>query len=196
MYRMVNRAITQFIKITYGQEIWERVVSKANIQDDIIIIEQYPGGASLKLVGALSEITTRTTSQILISIGEYWLELIYKSEYGELLNGVGDTLPELLSSLDDIHTQANPSSEELVPLSFWISDLTEDSLILHYASDQDGLAPLVVGLVRALSKKLDTECSIIQVGFRGDMVDHDEFAVAFEKVEVKDLFQRSRRTVV
>ncbi len=192
MYGMINRAITQFIKKTYGQEIWERVVSNAGIQDETRCHTPYPNQTTVDLVEALSDVTARRPSQLLISIGEYWVELAQQSEFGETLKMAGDTLPDVLSNLDALHNQSVHTADSGQTLSFWISDLTEDSLILHFASGQDGLSSIVVGMVRALSNSLDTGCSIIQVGFRGDMGDHDEFAVAFEKYEIEDIYQHER----
>ena len=100
------------------------------------------------------------------------------------MNLAGDTLPDVLSTLDATQSKSSHLFKQPEPISFWISDLTEDSLILHYASEQEGLAPMVVGFVRGLCKLIDTECSIIQVGFKGETSEHDEFAVAFEKIGV------------
>ena len=183
MYGMVNRAIEQFIKEKHSQSTWERVASKAAVEDEFMSMEQYPDSASVNLVVGLSEVTGQTPTQVLADIGEYWVEFAHNSEYGELLDMAGDTLPEVLSNLDEMHMRVGQSFDELKPPSFWISDLTDDSMILHYASERDGLAPMVVGLVRGLGKLLDTACSVIQVGFKGDTSDHDEFAVAFEKIE-------------
>ena len=185
MYGMVNRAIEQFIKEKHGMDTWERVASKADVQEEFLSMEQYPDSASVNLVVGLSEVTAETPSQILADIGEYWVMFAHNSEYGDLLDMAGDTLPEVLANLDEMHMRVGQSFDELKPPSFWVSDLTEDSLILHYASERDGLAPMVVGLVRGLGQLLDTGCSVIQVGFKGDTSDHDEFAVAFEKIEIE-----------
>lgn len=183
MYGMVNRAIELFIKEEHGNEIWERVASLANVTADFISMEQYPDAVSVSLVVELSKVTELTPNQILASVGEFWVDFAHKSAYGDLLDMAGDSLPEVLANLDDMHARIGQSFDALKPPSFWVSDLTEDSLILHYASEREGLAPMVVGLVRGLSKHLNTECSVIQVGFKGDTSEHDEFAVAFEKIE-------------
>ncbi len=182
MYGMVNLAIEQFIKENHGQDTWETVASKTGVINDFISMEQYPDSDSVNLIVGLSKITSQTPAQILTAIGEYWITFAYNSEYGDLMDMAGDNLPDVLANLDELHFRVGHSFEDLSPPSFWITDVTEDSLILHYHSEREGLAPMVVGLVRGLSKHLQTECSIIQVGFSGDTGDHDEFAVAFEKV--------------
>ncbi|MFK7843871.1 MAG: heme NO-binding domain-containing protein [Rhodothermales bacterium] len=189
---MVNRAIEQFIKKYHGEAVWERVASKAAIHEGFTSMEQYPDSTSVDLVVGLSEATGKTPRQTLAEIGEYWVHFAYESEYGELLDMAGDTLPEVLSNLDDMHTRVGYSFEDLQPPSFWVTDLTEDSMILHYASSREGLSPMVVGLVRGLSKHLNTACSVIQVGFKGDTSNHDEFAVAFEKIEQETLLPKQK----
>ena len=186
MYGMVNRAIEKFIKEQHGNDTWERVASLAKVEDDFISMEQYADEVSVNLVVGLSQVTGLTPNQILTSIGEYWVDFAHNSDYGDLLDMAGDSLPEVLSNLDDMHARIGQSFDALKPPSFWISDLTEDSLILHYVSERDGLAPMVVGLVRGLSKRLNTACSVIQVGFKGETSEHDEFAVAFEQIEVEE----------
>lgn len=183
MYGMVNRAISRYIREKYGEDTWERVASKANVRDVYMEMEQYPDSRSFDLIASLSEVTSLSPSQILTDVGEYWIKFVYASAYGELIDAAGDTLPEVLSNLNDLHAHAGASFKALKAPSFWISDVTEDSLILHYASEREGLAPLVVGLVRGLSNLLHTDCSVIQIGFKADIGDHDEFAVAFSKRE-------------
>ncbi|MEM8484690.1 MAG: heme NO-binding domain-containing protein [Bacteroidota bacterium] len=187
MYGMVNRAIEQFIRKEHGEEVWERVASKASVSHEFISMEQYPDSVSVNLVVGLSEVTGMGPAQVLADVGEYWVSFAYNSEYGDLLDMAGDTLPEVLANLDEMHTRVGQSFEKLDTPSFWVSDLTEDSMILHYNSSRDGLAPMVVGLVRGLGNLLDTDVSVIQVGFKGDTGDHDEFAVAFAKKEKADL---------
>ncbi len=183
MYGMVNRAIEQFIRKEHGEDVWERVASKADVNQDFISMEQYPDSVSVDLVVGLSEVTGMGPGQVLADVGEYWVSFAYNSEYGDLLDMAGDTLPEVLSNLDEMHTRVGHSFENLNTPSFWVTDLTEDSMILHYASNREGLAPMVVGLVRGLGNLLETDVSVIQVGFKGDTSDHDEFAVAFAKKE-------------
>ncbi len=195
MYGMVNRAISEFIKHKYGADTWERVASKASVRDEYVSMEQYPDSHSVDLVVALSETTTLSPAQLLTEIGEYWIEFAYNSEYGDLMDMAGDTLPEVLSNLDEMHTRVGESFADLTPPSFWISDVTEDSLILHYASEREGLAPMVVGLVRGLANLLNTECSVIQVGFRADTGGEDEFAVAFAPKEAPEKISKPAHTV-
>lgn len=183
MYGMVNRAIEQFIREEHGEEVWERVASKASVSADFISMQQYPDSVSVDLVVGLSEVTGTGPAQVLADVGEYWVSFAYNSSYGDLLDIAGDTLPEVLANLDEMHTRVGQSFDDLNTPSFWVSDLTEDSMILHYSSNREGLAPMVVGLVRGLGKLLDTDVSVIQVGFKGDTSDHDEFAVAFAKKE-------------
>ena len=183
MYGMVNRAIEQFIRKEHGESVWEQVASKAAVKDAFISMEQYPDSVSVNLVVGLSEVIGMGPAQVLADVGEYWVSFAHNSDYGDLLDMAGDTLPEVLANLDEMHTRVGQSFENLNTPSFWVTDLTEDSLILHYASDRDGLAPMVVGLVRGLGNLLDTDVSVIQVGIKGDTSDHDEFAVAFAKKE-------------
>jgi Haem-NO-binding len=92
----------------------------------------------------------------------------------------GDTLPEFLENLDNLHARVGVSFPKLQPPSFECSDIEEDSLSLHYRSNREGLAPMVFGLVKGLGTRFDTEVDITQTQSRDDGAEHDEFLVKYK----------------
>jgi hypothetical protein len=52
-------------------------------------------------------------------------------------------------------------------------------LKIHYFSHRDGLAPMVVGLVKGLAKRFNTSINIKLIQAKADGHDHDEFEVQF-----------------
>ena len=101
------------------------------------------------------------------AFGEYWTTYTAEAGYGELMRSAGKTLPEFLRNLDLLHTRVKMSFPHLVPPSFTVTDETADSLVLHYYSSRQGLAPLVVGLLRGLGDRFGVAVTVSQ-----ERVDH------------------------
>lgn len=180
MYGMVNKAIVKYISTKYGAETWENIKRRAELVDDNFInMEQYDDRVSVAMVVSAANAVGKTPAQILEEVGEYWIQFALDSDYGELLRNAGDTLPELLMNLDNMHVRVGYSFSELKPPSFWCTDIGESSLTLHYVSEREGLTPMVSGLVRGLARMLQFECTVEQKVFKTDGHDHDEFYVTF-----------------
>ncbi|MEO1186428.1 MAG: heme NO-binding domain-containing protein, partial [Cyanobacteria bacterium J06636_27] len=62
--------------------------------------------------------------------------------------------------LDSLHSRVGVSFPKLQPPSFEAEELEDDTLNLQYHSTREGLAPMVVGLVKGLGKRFDTEVDI------------------------------------
>ncbi len=99
---------------------------------------------------------------------------------GEMMDMSGDALPEFLENLDNLHARVGVSFPKLQPPSFECTDMEENSLSLHYRSDREGLTPMILGLVKGLGTRFDTEVHITQTQNRDDGAEHDEFLVIYK----------------
>ena len=59
--------------------------------------------------------------------------------------------------------------------------MTGDSLNLHYFSERDGLAPMVVGLLEGLGPLYNVRVGIEQTQQKAEGDDHDVFALQFQE---------------
>ena len=183
MYGMVNGAIQKLIISKYGESTWARVQEQAGLNaDGFLSMEQYEDSISVDMVVALSQLCEKTPAQVLEEIGEYWIEFAHNSEYGALLEMAGDTLPEVLMNLDDMHTRIGQSFSDLKPPSFWCTEVTDNSLLLHYASLRDGLSPMIIGLLKGLGTLLNVEVEVRQVTEKGEEDEFATFSVVFEPI--------------
>ena len=193
MYGMVNGAIKQHILQTYGETTWHEVKNSSNIEeDDFLSMEQYEDSVSVALVVALGEAVSKSPAQVLEDIGEYWIEFALNSEYGSLLRMAGSTLPEVLMNLDDMHVRVGQSFNKLQPPSFWCTDVTEDSLVLHYSSTREGLTPMILGLVKGLGKHLNVSCTVSQITGEEAATEYESFKVNFAEQSVQATESASR----
>ncbi|HYW22417.1 MAG TPA: heme NO-binding domain-containing protein [Nodularia sp. (in: cyanobacteria)] len=178
MYGLVNKGIHDMVCSRFGEEIWQEIKQKAEVETDVFLSMQgYPDDITHRLVKAASVVLNLSPSQIMEAFGEFWVQYTSEEGYGEMMDMSGDTLPEFLENLDNLHTRLGISFPQYQPPSFDCSDVEEHSLSLHYHSHREGLAPMVVGLVKGLGSRFDTEVEITQTQSKNDGAEHDEFLV-------------------
>lgn len=178
MYGMVNKAVQGLITSRFGEDAWQRVKARAKVEDEIFLSnESYPDSVTYDLVAAASEELKLPAEQVLHAFGEYWILETARRGYGALLDAAGSTIPEFLQNLPSFHARVRLIFPNLQPPRFETTDVTADSLKLHYFSDRPGLAPFMVGLLSGLGKHLNTPVEVTRAVEKGDGSDHDVFFV-------------------
>lgn len=180
MYGMVNKAIEDLLRHRYGDSTWDEIKRRAGVDVEVFVsMSAYPDAMTYDLVNAASAVVGAPAAVLLEAFGEYWTLYTARQGYGELLRMGGDSLCEFLLKLDNLHTHVGLSFPQLRTPSFWCTDMTADSVRLHYRSTREGLAPMVVGLVTGLGRMLNTETAVEHAVSRAAGADHDEFVVRF-----------------
>src|SRR5690606_38474032 len=64
----------------------------------------------------------------------------------------GSTLREFLGNLDNMHTRVGLSFPRLRPPSFVVRDSGAEAIEVEYHSTREGLAPMVLGLLKGLAR--------------------------------------------
>jgi hypothetical protein len=181
MYGMVNKAIEDMVCTQFGEETWEQIKHKAAIEDETFVsMEAYPDDVTHRLVKAASAILGLSAAEIMQAFGEFWVKYTAQEGYGELLDMSGESLPEFLDNLDNLHARVGISFPKLQPPSFECTNTEENSLHLHYRSEREGLAPMVLGLVKGLGSRFDTEVDVVHLKQREQGEGHDEFVVKYK----------------
>ncbi|WP_216908197.1 heme NO-binding domain-containing protein [Synechococcus sp. CCY 0621] len=175
MYGLVNRAIQQMVTTHHGEEVWQRIKDRADLQDlDFFSTYQaYPDDVTHRLVAAATQELGLSGDQIMQAFGEYWITYTASEGYEQLLESTGETLPEFLDQLDNLHARAAVAFPELQPPSFRCEHSTDASMQLEYRSKRQGLAPMVTGLLHGLGKRFQTPVEVDQMASRdqGDATD-------------------------
>ena len=122
------------------------------------------------------EVLDKDGGAVLEEVGEHWIEFA-GNPYKDLFDMSGDNFVEFVKNLNDLHTRVGQLMPDLKPPSFYLTDETDDSFILHYHSEREGIWPMVLGLIRGLGKKFNTEVEITHTKGREDGLDHDQFLV-------------------
>lgn len=189
MYGLVNKAVQDMICKYHGEETWAIIKHKAAIEDiDFFIgMEGYPDDVTYRLVAAASDVLGIPPQEILKAFGEYWVTYTAEEGYGELLASAGNSLPEFMENLDNLHARVGLSFPNLLPPCFESEHTTEKSMDLHYKSTRQGLAPMVIGLVHGLGKRFQTKVDITQTSYREQGAPHDTFSITYDDSQSYDL---------
>jgi len=178
MYGMVNRAVEEMVCMHHGEPLWEEIKSRAGVDVDVFMSnEPYPDEMTYRLVGAASEVLNLPAERVLEAFGEHWVLHTARDGYGGLLQAAGTTLPEFLRNLPNFHSRVAMIFPKLQPPRFECTDVTADSLRLHYVTHRDGLTPFVVGLLQGLGKMYSTPVTVRLAESRAEGADHDVFDV-------------------
>jgi len=181
MYGLVNKAIQDMVCSRFSEETWKVIKHKAEVDVDVFIsMEGYPDDITHRLVKAASDVLGLSPTEIMQAFGEFWVQYTAEEGYGEMMDMSGDTLPEFLENLDNLHARVGVSFPKLQPPSFECTDMEENSLNLHYRSDREGLTPMILGLVKGLGNRFDTQVHISQTQSRDEGGEHDEFLVIYK----------------
>lgn len=182
MYGMVNKALEDMVVEGFGEEGWERIKTEAGVDVDVFISNQgYPDAITYQLVAAASTVLNRPATELLEAFGVHWVVKTAREGYGDLMAANGRTLPEFLLNLPNFHARVSLIFPHLQPPRFVCTDVTDQSLRLHYYSHRAGLAPLVRGLLRGLSQMFDTLVRVEQEADRAAGAEHDIFRICWER---------------
>lgn len=180
MYGLVNQAIRDMIFVNHGQEIWVKVRERADVEiEQFEGMEPYPDDLTHRLVMAASLELQQSPHALLRAFGGFWVRYTAAEGYGPLMEMAGSSLPEFLHNLDDLHARVGVNFPQLVPPAFDTEEMEEGTMHLHYHSQRQGLAPMVIGLVEGLGDRFETPVAVEQLACRTDGSDHDVFAVRY-----------------
>lgn len=181
MYGFINRAVEEYIIARHGKETWHHIREKAGYPDEpFLTMERYDDQVTYNLMGvACAELGVKP-EDMMFEFGRHWIQYTAVKGYGDILTGAGNTLPELLKSLDHMHTRVKLSFPNLEPPSFSVSEETPTSLVLHYYTHRPGLAPLVLGILKGLEERFALDITATLERDDTSARPHDLFRVSWK----------------
>lgn len=178
MYGLVSRALEDLVILKYGEDSWDSIKSKANVEIDAFINnEPYPDEVTYKLVAAASEVLKISAKEVLLQFGRHWILKTGIENYGSLLRAGGESLQQFLINLHRFHARVQLIFPDLEPPTFYCTDLRENSLRLHYITHRRNLTDFVEGLLEGLSILFNTPIRVNLVEAKSSGADHDVFEV-------------------
>lgn len=178
MYGIVNKAMEDLITSRFGAAQWNAIKEKSGIDIEFFISnEPYDDAITYKLAIAASDELEIPLSQILESFGRWWVLHTGMEKYGGLMSAGGKNLKEFLINLPAFHTRIMLIYPKLTPPEFAVSDISEQSLLLHYFSKRVGLHDFVIGLLHGLAELYETPATIELVQSRENGSNHEVFKI-------------------
>ncbi|MBX3161438.1 MAG: heme NO-binding domain-containing protein [Deltaproteobacteria bacterium] len=178
MYGLVNKAVVDLVCSKFGQETWNKIKQKAEVDIDLFVsMDAYPDDVTYRLVGAASEVLGLKPEQVLEAFGEYWVLYTAQEGYGPLLSAAGSNLRDFLKNLDALHARVALTMPDLRPPRFRLVDVDAQTMKLEYFSTRQGLAPMVSGLLKGLGIRFSTSIDVAHAR-EGD---HDEFTITMSQ---------------
>lgn len=176
MYGLVNRAIEQLVLAARGPDGWRRVRERAGVAlEGFVAVQSYPDEVTFRLVQAVATELQMTQAQVLEAFGEYWILYTAEQGYGELMRAGGQDMVGFLGALNDMHGRIESTFHNLAVPYFEIAPLPDGRFDLLYESQRDGLAPMVVGLLRGLARRFGQAIEIEHVQHRAPGRPQDRF---------------------
>lgn len=164
MYGLVNKAVEDLVCSRFGEETWTLILERAGVDTvGFVSMESYPDEITYKLVAAASEVLEVPAPALLEAFGEHWILYTAHEGYGELIWMFGSTLREFLGNLDNMHTRVGLSFPDLRPPSFVVRDAGPGMIDVEYHSIREGLAPMVIGLLKGLGRNFNQDVGIEHV---------------------------------
>jgi hypothetical protein len=180
MYGLINNAIQGMICDRFDEATWQKIKQKAQFADESFFsLENYPDDLTHRLVKSASQVLGLSGTEIMQAFGEYWIKFTASAGYQEILDMAGDTLPEFLENLDDLHTRIGVQFPKFRPPSFECTKVSQDVIELDYRSAREGFAPMVVGLIKGLGDRFHTAVEIAQTQSREAGCDRDTFRIEY-----------------
>ncbi len=153
MYGMVNNAIRDYVRDAHGEAAWQEIAEKAGVDaGEFGSVTPYSDAVTLAIVGESCAVLDIEPEAFLFAIGQRWVRYAAQSSFSALLKFGGRNFEEIVQNLDQIHTRIKVSLPELVLPSFRVERASDEQLLVHYASQREGLFRFVEGLFHGLAE--------------------------------------------
>jgi Haem-NO-binding len=178
MYGLVNAAFRELIVSLYGDEKWELIrTAVVPDVDTFSTMEPYPDEVTYRMVERACHFTGVSQEELLIKFGEHWVVFTAAQGYSALFDIAGDSLPDFLLSLNDLHARVGRNFPKLRPPTFRFDAIDAKTLRMHYLTRREGLCPFVRGLLQGLSLRFRTPIAVEHPVCRFAGADHCEFVI-------------------
>lgn len=180
MYGIVNRAVQELVVESYGEEKWEIILNKSNVNVDYFIsTEPYEDDVTFRLAMAASEEIGISLEDTLMALGEWWILKTASKNYPGLMSSGGENLKDFLLNLPNFHNRVMLMYPKLAPPEFKTSNITSNSIDLHYFSNRQGLQGFVKGLLLGIGKFYNSSIEVDLIQTRLDGSSHEIFKVSW-----------------
>jgi len=161
MLGLINKIMRQALIEDHGEALWQQILSKQpDLSSNFDEFDQYPDSSTSALVSQASEILGIPKEQLLVHLGQRWIELTSTGDYSDYYKIGGQDIFTFLSNLDHMHATMGKTFASLSPPSFEVDVQCEGLIHLVYKSCRPGLDAFVIGLLNGLTIYFDQPADI------------------------------------
>lgn len=161
MYGLINNALKNMIVDHFGENRWQEVLQTSGIpEDSFLTMRNYDDAITYSLAGAASEVLGAPLDDCLEMFGEYWVANTAPESYEMLMDAAGQNMAEFLGNLNALHDRITTTFLHYAPPNFQVEHQEANRYLIHYKSHRQGLTPFVVGLLRGLALRFNSELTI------------------------------------
>ena len=158
------------------------VMSESLLGDRRIVPVTSARHCQLVLAKNMVQVTGNTEDECKLEAGAFFLVGIMESGYGNSLRTLGDDFFTMLQNMDSLHESFLPSFPHMRMPSLRPERREDGSLWVHYYSDSVGLAPFMMGTLKAAARRLyDLDIDITQRVKKGHGSNHDIFHIYMDE---------------
>jgi guanylate cyclase soluble subunit beta len=161
MYGLINNSLQEMIRERFGEEQWQAVLAASGVpEDSFLTMRSYDDSVTYSLAGAAAEVLGAPVEACMEMFGEYWVLETASKSYGMLLDAAGEDMVSFLRNMNALHDRITSTFLDYVPPQFYVEERGEHHLI-HYVSKREGLMSFVVGLLKGLAARFNSEVTIL-----------------------------------
>lgn len=185
MYGLVNKAIEDLAVSLVGRKGWQEITALAGVDTvSFVSLDHYDDDITYRLVGAAATVLGLPAEKVLEAFGEHWILYTGREGYGTLMTAYGSDVGSFLRNLDTMHARVELMMPQLRPPQIDVDDEEPSdegpdagrSFLVRYRSTREGLAPMVVGLLRGVGAMFGREVTVTWLP-RPEGADHEAFRV-------------------
>jgi len=183
MYGFVHVALVDWLNTRpNGEEEIAEIVRRAGDADtSISFYKHYSDQDTFAILGVTSEVLNLPIPEVLHQIGDYQLDSLLEKGFGPLVRTLGATFFEMLSNLDSFHVNLSKGFPKMKGPSFRPERTGKNTVMLHYHSAREGVAPYAMALLHSLAKRVwQVKMEMEHYAKKGEEADHDIFLLTLE----------------
>ncbi|XP_078693469.1 guanylate cyclase soluble subunit beta-2-like isoform X1 [Branchiostoma floridae x Branchiostoma belcheri] len=151
VYGFINLCLKSLVVEKFGEEAWENIRHQADVEDSFMTYTYYDDVHTMTLIDVACQSLAVEKSTVLMLFGEFFFEFCVRSGYDHMLRTLGGNLVEFIENLDSLHSYLTLAYDKMNAPSFRLEKV-DSNMFLHYYSDRKGLAPMVIGIVKAVAR--------------------------------------------
>ncbi|XP_076471523.1 soluble guanylate cyclase gcy-31-like [Babylonia areolata] len=201
MYGLLVEAIADYIKVEYGEEVWQEICQVAQVGPTCFSTHEIYGEDVIpNIAQGAAEVLDQKVDDIMDNFGVAFVSFVGQYGYDNILKVLGRNLRDFLNGLDNLHEYLRFSYPKLKPPSFFVDNENRSGLTLHYRSRRRGFLHYVKGQIRRVGELFyNTKINIYVV----DEVEHPEdgtihvkFRLLFDNIAFRDANRKTADGIV